>query len=133
MSCASSSAEPWASAMIRARVRYMRPHDATPTVTATLTAMSQILVRMVTAKKNPGERIPRGFKNWRLARQSKLLLVLGLLVLAALGLLALLGLLLLLRLATSLASGSRVSSASNGASRKGEREGEEDRTNELHG
>jgi hypothetical protein len=30
------------------RVRNMRPHDATPTVTATLTAMSQILVRMVT-------------------------------------------------------------------------------------
>ena len=30
------------------RVRNMRPHDATPTVTATLTAMSQIFVRMVT-------------------------------------------------------------------------------------
>jgi len=26
----------------------MRPHDATPTVTATLTAISQILVRIVT-------------------------------------------------------------------------------------
>ena len=34
--------------MMRSRVRNMRPHDATPTVTATLTAMSQILVRMVT-------------------------------------------------------------------------------------
>jgi hypothetical protein len=34
--------------MIWLRVRYMRPHDATPTVTATLTAMSQIFVRIVT-------------------------------------------------------------------------------------
>jgi hypothetical protein len=34
--------------MMRARVTNMRPHDATPTVTATLTAMSQIFVRMVT-------------------------------------------------------------------------------------
>ena len=34
--------------MIWLRVRNMRPHDATPTVTATLTAMSQIFVRMVT-------------------------------------------------------------------------------------
>ena len=34
--------------MMRVRVRNMRPHDATPTVTATLTAMSQIFVRIVT-------------------------------------------------------------------------------------
>jgi hypothetical protein len=34
------------------RVRNMRPHDATPTVTATLTAISQILVRMVTLSSN---------------------------------------------------------------------------------
>jgi hypothetical protein len=32
------------------RVRNIRPQDATPTVTATLTAMSQILVRMVTER-----------------------------------------------------------------------------------
>src|SRR5688572_21819470 len=48
MSCASSSAAVCASLMIWLRVRYMRPHDATPTVTATLTAMSQIFVRIVT-------------------------------------------------------------------------------------
>ncbi len=39
-----------ASLMIRLRVRNMRPHDATPTVTATLTAISQILVRIVTVE-----------------------------------------------------------------------------------
>ena len=38
--------------MMRLRVRYMRPHDATPTVTATLTAMSQIFVRIVTWSPN---------------------------------------------------------------------------------
>jgi hypothetical protein len=38
--------------MIRLRVRNMRPHDATPTVTATLTAISQILVRIVTLPSN---------------------------------------------------------------------------------
>ena len=53
MSCASSSALVCASLMIRLRVRNMRPHDATPTVTATLTAISQILVRIVTVKPNP--------------------------------------------------------------------------------
>src|SRR5450755_4660732 len=47
MSCAISSADACPSLKIRLRVRYMRPHDATPTVTATLTAMSQIFVRMV--------------------------------------------------------------------------------------
>ncbi len=53
MSCASSSAAVCASLMIWLRVRYMRPHDATPTVTATLTAMSQIFVRIVTLTRNP--------------------------------------------------------------------------------
>src|SRR3954469_16437091 len=48
MSWAISSADVCASLMMRARVTNMRPHDATPTVTATLTAMSQILVRIVT-------------------------------------------------------------------------------------
>src|SRR5438445_12063436 len=52
MSCASSAALDWASMMIRLRVRNMRPHDATPTVTATLTAISQILVRIVTWPSN---------------------------------------------------------------------------------
>src|SRR5438128_463653 len=53
MSWAISSADVWASLMMRARVTNMRPHDATPTVTATLTAMSQIFVRMVTIGANP--------------------------------------------------------------------------------
>jgi hypothetical protein len=35
--------------MMRARVAYIRAHDRTPTVTATVKAMSQIFVRMVTA------------------------------------------------------------------------------------
>ena len=48
MSWASSSALAWASLMIRLRVRDMRPHEATPTATATVTAMSQIFVRIVT-------------------------------------------------------------------------------------
>ena len=53
MSCAISSADFCASLMMRSRVTNIRPHDATPTVTATLTAMSQIFVRMVTWKPNP--------------------------------------------------------------------------------
>src|SRR5882672_11153344 len=47
MSWAISSADACPSLKMRLRVRYMRPHDATPTVTGTLTAMSQIFVRMV--------------------------------------------------------------------------------------
>src|SRR6476620_3241753 len=50
MSWAISSAAACPSLMMRLRVRYMRPHDATPTVTATLTAMSQIFVRIVTLR-----------------------------------------------------------------------------------
>jgi len=48
MSCAISSADFWASVVMLLRVTNMRPQEATPTVTATLTAMSQILVRIVT-------------------------------------------------------------------------------------
>src|SRR3954471_6689838 len=47
MSWASSSALAWASLMIRLRVSDMRPNEATPTATATDTAMSQIFVRIV--------------------------------------------------------------------------------------
>src|SRR5258708_15785387 len=52
MSCAISSAEAWPSLKMRLRVRYVRPQDATPTVTATLTAMSQIFVRMVKCRRS---------------------------------------------------------------------------------
>src|SRR4029077_1244457 len=71
MSCASSWALVCESLMIRLRVRNIRPHEATPTVTATLTAISQILVRIVTSALIYRETSGTGRSAWEVRTRAR--------------------------------------------------------------